>query len=74
MALGVNSSFYPSDEKQTQSVWHKHACHPGNWLAVGGSSGSVLLFLCANGNKMEVANEQESRTFTFHWARCCDAS
>ena len=31
---------------------------PGNWLTVGGSSGSFFLFSCANGREMEEENEQ----------------
>lgn len=32
---------------------------PGNWLAVGGSSGSFFLLFCANGKEMKKRNEHE---------------
>lgn len=34
---------------------------PGNWLVVGGSSGSFFLFFCANGKEVEKKENERER-------------
>lgn len=34
---------------------------PGNWLVVGGSSGSFFLFFCANGKEVEKKENERVR-------------